>query len=113
MVSSQDADARVLPSGLIATLHTKSVCPVKVEICLPVATFHNLIVLSLLAEARDFAIWAYCNTYNSKLMSCKGRNFFACGAIPKFNCFITVDKLSLYQIFLEMNILVFYTLLIL
>src|SRR5947209_3817561 len=44
-------EARVLPSGLKATDDTPSVCPLRVACSLPVATSHNLIVLSLLADA--------------------------------------------------------------
>ena len=46
------AVARSLPSGLNATLTTRSVCPLRVRRSLPVAASQTLAVLSQLADAR-------------------------------------------------------------
>src|SRR5271166_4684091 len=53
-VLSPEPEARVFPSGLHATLRTKSVCPCKVFSSLPVAASQSFTVLSPEPEARVF-----------------------------------------------------------
>gem|GEM_PF-6113664 len=52
MVLSALPEAKILPSGLNATLVTEPLCPVRVEITLSVDRFHSLMVLSSLPEAK-------------------------------------------------------------
>src|SRR6478672_12377659 len=51
MVLSLLAEAKVLPSGLKATLQTEFLCPVRVAMDFWGCRFHSLMVLSKLAEA--------------------------------------------------------------
>jgi hypothetical protein len=50
-VPSSDPEARILPSGEKATLHTVLVCPERAHSSRPLATSHSLTVLSLAPEA--------------------------------------------------------------